>query len=130
MDATEIQSKLNYCEPLMLMDRVSDLKLDEEITAQKSVSANEAYFQGHFPHNPVMPGVLLIETMVEAAQLMWDEPSLTLTKVKHGRFREMVKPGMQLTVKLSAQKQYACEAEVLVGEKKACTAELEFKVAE
>ncbi|MDE7057040.1 MAG: beta-hydroxyacyl-ACP dehydratase, partial [Lactobacillus sp.] len=76
------------------------------------------------------PGVLLIETMVEAAQLMWDKPSLTLAKVQRSRFREMVKPGMQLIIKLTAQKQYACEAEVLVGEKKACTAELEFKVAE
>lgn len=130
MNAAEIQSKLDCQAPLMLLDRVTELTKDQQIIAQKSVSANEAYFQGHFPNNPVMPGVLLIESMVEAAQLMWDQPNLVLTKVKRGRFREMVKPGMQLTIKVSAKKKYSCQAEVLIADKVACTADLEFKVAE
>ncbi|ADZ07851.1 3-hydroxyacyl-[acyl-carrier-protein] dehydratase [Lactobacillus amylovorus] len=127
INAAEIQSKLD-CQPsLMLLDQVVVLDKDKQIIAQKSVSANEIYFQGHFPNNPVMPGVLLIESMVEAAKLMWDEPDLVLTQVKRGRFREMVKPGMQLTIKVIAKEKYSCQAEVLIAEKKACTADLSFR---
>jgi 3-hydroxyacyl-[acyl-carrier-protein] dehydratase len=127
INAAEIQSKLD-CQPsLMLLDQVVVLDKDKQIIAQKSVSANEIYFQGHFPNNPVMPGVLLIESMVEAAKLMWDEPDLVLTQVKRGRFREMVKPGMQLTIKVIAMEKYSCQAEVLIAEKKACTADLSFR---
>lgn len=127
INAAEIQSKLD-CQPsLMLLDQVVVLNKDKQIIAQKSVSANEIYFQGHFPNNPVMPGVLLIESMVEAAKLMWDEPDLVLTQVKRGRFREMVKPGMQLTIKVIAKEKYSCQAEVLIAEKKACTADLSFR---
>ena len=127
INAAEIQSKLD-CQPsLMLLDQVVVLDKDKQIIAQKSVSANEIYFQGHFPNNPVMPGVLLIESMVEAAKLMWDEPDLVLTQVKRGRFREMVKPGMQLTIKVIAKEKYSCQAVVLIAEKKACTADLSFR---
>ena len=127
INAAEIQSKLD-CQPsLMLLDQVVVLDKDKQIIAQKSVSANEIYFQGHFPNNPVMPGVLLIESMVEADKLMWDEPDLVLTQVKRGRFREMVKPGMQLTIKVIAKEKYSCQAEVLIAEKKACTADLSFR---
>lgn len=127
INAAKIQSKLD-CQPsLMLLDLVVVLDKDKQIIAQKSVSANEIYFQGHFPNNPVMPGVLLIESMVEAAKLMWDEPDLVLTQVKRGRFREMVKPGMQLTIKVIAKEKYSCQAEVLIAEKKACTADLSFR---
>ena len=77
-----------------------------------------------------MPGVLLIEAMVEATQFMWDRSDLILTRVKRGRFREMVKPGMQLTIKVNAIKKYACQAKVLIDDKDACVADLEFKVTE
>ena len=130
INAAEIQSKLDCQAPLMLLDRVTTLDKDQQIVAKKNVSANESYFQGHFPENPVMPGVLLIEAMVEAARLMWDRSDLILTRVKRGRFREMVKPGMQLTIKVNANKKYSCQAKVLVDDKEACTADLEFKVTE
>lgn len=128
--ATALKSKLNYRASLLLLDEITDLTVNKQITAEKSVSLNETYFQGHFPDNPVMPGVLLIEAMVEAAQLMWNQPSLTLTKVKRGRFREMVRPGMRITINIIAKDKYRCQAEALISDKKACTAELEFKVAE
>lgn len=130
LNAAEIQTKLGYQAPLALLDQVTRLVPDEQIIGQKSVSNNEFFFQGHFPHNPVMPGVLLIETMVEAAKLMWEQPNLTLIKVKRGRFREMIRPGMQLTIKVIAKEKYGCQAEVLVADKEACTADLEFKVKE
>lgn len=126
INAAEIQSKLDCQPPLLLLDQVIALERDRQIIAQKGVSANESYFQGHFPNNPVMPGVLLIESMVEAAKLMWDEPDLILTQVKRGRFREMVKPGMQLTIKVTVKGKYSCQAEVLIADKKACTADLKF----
>ena len=127
INAAEIQSKLDCQPPLLLLDQVTALEHDQQIVAQKSVSANESYFQGHFPNNPVMPGALEIESMVEAAKLMWDEPDLILTQVKRGRLREMVKPGMQLTIKVTAKEKYSCQAEVLIADKKACTADLKFK---
>ncbi len=127
INAAEIQSKLDYQPPLLLLDQVTALDKDKQIIARKSVSANEVYFQGHFSNNPVMPGVLLIESMVEAAELMWDEPNLILIQVKRGRFREMVKPGMQLTIKVTAKEKYSCQVEVLIADKKACTADLKFR---
>lgn len=130
MNTAEIQSKLDCQAPLMLLDRVTTLNKDQQVIAQKSVSANESYFQGHFPENPIMPGVLLIEAMVEATQFMWDRSDLILTRVKRGRFREMVKPGMQLTIKVNAIKKYACQAKVLIDDKDVCVADLEFKVTE
>lgn len=130
ISATEIQDKLDYRSPLLLLDQVTDLNENQQIIARKSVSANEIYFQGHFPDNPVMPGVLLIQAMIEAAQLMWNQSNLTLVKVKRGRFREMVRPGMQLIIKVTAKEKYFCQAEVLIADKKACTADLKFKVTE
>ena len=113
--------------PICYIDYVDKLVPEEKITATKNVTINESFFRGHFPNNPVMPGVLEIESMVEAAKLMWDEPDLILTQVKRGRLREMVKPGMQLTIKVTAKEKYSCQAEVLIAERKACTADLKFK---
>ncbi len=89
--------------PFLLVDRVLEVTPGERIRALKNVTINEPFFSGHFPGNPVMPGVLIIEGMVQAGALLFFE---TLPMEKHGkvcfsgidraRFRKPVIPGDQL----------------------------------
>ncbi|HMU63089.1 MAG TPA: 3-hydroxyacyl-ACP dehydratase FabZ [Nitrosomonas sp.] len=76
MDIHEILKYLPHRYPLILVDRVIDLEPNVRILAFKNVSINEPYFVGHFPHHPVMPGVLIVEALAQAAAL------LTLKSVK------------------------------------------------
>ena len=67
MDVKEIREYLPHRYPFLLVDRVTELNLGESIVAYKNVTINEPYFNGHFPDHPVMPGVLIIEAMAQAA---------------------------------------------------------------
>ena len=66
MSNNEIQNYLPHRYPFLLIDKIIDIKKGEMITAQKNVSNNEPFFQGHFPEHPVFPGVLLLEAMAQA----------------------------------------------------------------
>ena len=70
MDITEIRKYLPHRYPFLLVDRVVELKLGESIVAYKNLSVNEAFFQGHFPDQPIFPGVLLLEAMAQAAGIL------------------------------------------------------------
>lgn len=70
MDITEIRKYLPHDYPFLLVDRVVELKLGESIVAYKNLSVNEAFFQGHFPDQPIFPGVLLLEAMAQAAGIL------------------------------------------------------------
>jgi 3-hydroxyacyl-[acyl-carrier-protein] dehydratase len=70
MDICEIKSYLPHRYPLLLVDRVLDWEENKTITAIKNVTVNEEFFNGHFPHKPVMPGVLMIEAMAQTAALL------------------------------------------------------------
>lgn len=70
MDVVEIQKWIPHRYPFLLIDRITDLVPGESISAIKSVTINEGFFQGHFPGNPVMPGVLIIEAMAQAAAVL------------------------------------------------------------
>ena len=70
MDIHEILKKLPHRYPLLLVDRVIEIEKGKRIQAIKNVSINEPYFVGHFPHRPVMPGVLMLEAMAQAATLL------------------------------------------------------------
>ena len=70
MDIHKILTKLPHRYPFLLVDRVLELELNKRIRALKNVSINEPYFQGHFPHRPVMPGVLMLEALAQAAALL------------------------------------------------------------
>ena len=70
MDVKEIREYLTHRYPFLLVDRVTELNLGESIVAYKNVTINEPYFNGHFPDHPVMPGVLIIEAMAQAAGIL------------------------------------------------------------
>lgn len=70
MDITDIRRHLPHRSPFLLVDRVVELKAGEFIVAYKNLSINEPYFDGHFPDNPIFPGVLLLEAMAQAAGIL------------------------------------------------------------
>ncbi|MDG2046656.1 MAG: 3-hydroxyacyl-ACP dehydratase FabZ [Halioglobus sp.] len=70
MDIIDIRRHLPHRSPFLLVDRVAELKAGEFIVAYKNLSINEPYFEGHFPENPIFPGVLLLEAMAQAAGIL------------------------------------------------------------
>lgn len=108
MDVCDIRRYLSHRYPFLLVDRVTQLTLGESITALKNVTINEPFFNGHFPEQPIMPGVLIVEAMAQATGLlgyrtMNSEPSTDLLYVLAGvdkaKFKQQVVPGDQLTLK-------------------------------
>jgi 3-hydroxyacyl-[acyl-carrier-protein] dehydratase len=70
MDINEVLEHLPQRYPILMIDRVKECEPGKRIVALKNVSANEPYFQGHFPHRPIMPGVLILEAMAQAAGIL------------------------------------------------------------
>ena len=107
MDVRQVLKALPHRYPLLLVDRVEDLTLGEEIHAVKAVTFNEDFFQGHFPGAPIMPGVLQIEALAQAAGVLAVE-SLGLADsgklvyfmaIENAKFRSPVTPGVLLDLK-------------------------------
>lgn len=105
LDINQIKSYLPHRYPLLLVDRVVDYELGKTITAIKNVTVNEEFFNGHFPHKPVMPGVLMIEAMAQTAAILSfmtmgvkpDENSVVyFVGIDNARFKRPVEPGDQL----------------------------------
>jgi 3-hydroxyacyl-[acyl-carrier-protein] dehydratase len=105
MDIKEITEYLPHRFPFLLVDRVIDVKPGEYIKAIKNVSYNESFFQGHFPKHPVMPGVLVIEALAQAAAILTfktegvkpgDKLVTYFVGIDKARFRIPVFPGDQL----------------------------------
>jgi 3-hydroxyacyl-[acyl-carrier-protein] dehydratase len=114
LDITGIMSRIPHRYPMLLIDRVIDIVPAVSCTGIKNVSANEPFFQGHFPGHPIMPGVLIIEAMAQvSATLVVD--SLTgidsethivyFMTVENARFRRPVVPGDQLHIKVKKDRQ-------------------------
>ncbi len=116
-----------YQSPLQLIDKIIK-QSENEITVQKMVSSNEEYFQGHFPANPVMPGVLLVQIMIEACQALHAENSIHLTKMNRVKFRKMIRPGDSLIVKVERKNSQKLQfiGKTMLDDKVVCSAELEF----
>ncbi len=107
LDILAIKSLLPHRYPLLLVDRVLDWEANKTITAIKNVTVNEEFFQGHFPHKPVMPGVLMIEALAQTAALLSflsmgvkpDENSVVyFVGIDNARFKRPVEPGDQLKI--------------------------------
>ena len=110
-DINEIKRILPHRYPILLVDRVIDYTLEPEktLTAIKNVSANEPFFEGHFPGNPVMPGVLVLEAMAQACGILAYLALATegklggiyyLVKVDNAKFTRKVIPGDQLLIEV------------------------------
>jgi 3-hydroxyacyl-[acyl-carrier-protein] dehydratase len=107
MNITDIMGTLPHRYPFLLIDRVEDYVRNEKLVALKNVTINEPFFQGHFPGHPVMPGVLIIEAMAQAAALLAFR-SLEMTKpedhvvyfvgIDNARFKRPVTAGDQLII--------------------------------
>jgi len=115
LDIKEIMTRLPHRYPMLLIDRVLEMTPGKSIVAIKNVSMNEPFFEGHFPHHPVMPGVLIVEAMAQAAALFSFEGNAEvnpadrqiayyLVGVDGARFRRPVVPGDQLRIEVTADR--------------------------
>ena len=105
MDIHKILKKLPHRYPFLLVDRVLSIEKGKSIRALKNVTINEPFFEGHFPHRPVMPGVLMLEALAQAAALLsFDAMGVTpddktvyyFAGIDAARFKRPVEPGDQL----------------------------------
>ena len=109
LDITQIKQYLPHRYPLLLVDRVLDWDSGKSITAIKNVTINEEFFVGHFPHKPVMPGVLTIEALAQTAALLAflttgqkpdDNAVVYFVGIDGARFKRPVEPGDQLKMQV------------------------------
>jgi 3-hydroxyacyl-[acyl-carrier-protein] dehydratase len=110
MDIHEILQYLPHRYPILMIDRVLELIPGERIKALKNVSMNEPFFPGHYPHHPVMPGVLIVETLAQAAAILSfktmdrkpdDKSVYYFAGIDGARFKRPVSPGDQLVLEVS-----------------------------
>ncbi len=137
LDIHEIMKHLPHRYPFLLVDKVTDYQEGEYLNAIKNVSVNEPCFTGHFPHRPVMPGVLILEALAQATGILAfktlkelpDDNSLYyFVGIDKARFKKPVVPGDQLELKVQLIKRkrlmWKYDAQALVDGKVVCSAEL------
>ena len=138
MDIKEIMDTIPHRQPFLLIDRVEEIVEGESVTAIKNLSYNEPFFAGHFPGEPVMPGVLIVEAMAQAgavAILAMDEfkgKTAYFGGIKNAKFKQKVVPGdvLRLEVKIEKLKKNAGigQGVAYVGDKVAAQAEIIFMI--
>ncbi|MCX7893879.1 MAG: 3-hydroxyacyl-ACP dehydratase FabZ [Burkholderiales bacterium] len=114
LDIKQILDRLPHRFPFLLVDRVLELEPGRRIVALKNVTINEPFFPGHFPHFPVMPGVLIVEAMAQAAGILGlvtsdsvnqaKDTVIYLAGIDEARFRRPVVPGDQLTLSATVER--------------------------
>ena len=111
LDSVGIQKILPHRYPFLLVDTVLEIERLKRIVSVKNVSANESYFQGHFPGKPILPGVLIIEMMAQTGGLLLlseiaerDKKLFYLAAVDEARFRRPVVPGDQVRIEVTVLK--------------------------
>lgn len=126
LDIHQILNYLPHRYPFLLIDKVIDYSINERLVAVKNVSANEPFFQGHFPIKPVMPGVLILESMAQASCVLAflgaggrpDNMLAYFVGINEARFRQPVQPGDILTIEVEqlrdrpSMSKYKCSAHV------------------
>ncbi len=135
-DVREILKLLPHRYPFILVDRILEVKLGESIVGLKNVSINEPFFQGHFPGEPIMPGVLILEGMAQVGAILayltdrekFGDLLVYFAGLDGVRFRQKVVPGDQLIIKSSVLKRkgklYKLEARAYVEDKLVAEANL------
>lgn len=111
-DVLRIMEMIPHRYPFLLVDKIVDIRRDESCIGIKNVSINEAHFQGHFPRQPVMPGVLIIEAMAQTAAVLVVETLgpdsagklVYFMSVDNARFRKPVFPGDQLHIHVAKER--------------------------
>ena len=137
IDIHQILKLLPHRYPILLVDRVLEVEQGKRIKAIKNVSINEPFFQGHFPNRPVMPGVLMLEAMAQAAAILTfdsmgksldDNSVYYFAGIDGARFKRPVEPGDQLLMDVSLVRSragiYKFKGACYVGDALACEAEL------
>jgi 3-hydroxyacyl-[acyl-carrier-protein] dehydratase len=110
MDIREIQKLLPHRYPFLLVDRVIELEPNVKAVGIKNITANEEFFQGHFPGNPIMPGVLMIEALAQLGGLLAfgsgapPGRSVYFLSIEKAKFRKPVVPGDQLRLEVTVLK--------------------------
>ncbi len=141
LDTLEIQKVLPHRYPFLLVDRIVDLVPMERVVGIKNVTMNEPFFQGHFPGNPIMPGVLILEAMAQTGGFLLlnteNDPSgklIYFTGINKVKFRKPVVPGDQLRFEIEflKLKRNICKMKGLafVEDKMVCEAELTAAVVD
>jgi 3-hydroxyacyl-[acyl-carrier-protein] dehydratase len=141
LDISKVMELLPHRYPFLLVDRVVEIEQGKSLSAIKNVSINEPFFQGHFPNQPIMPGVLILEAMAQATGLLAfsDMGDAHRTKlymlvgIDKARFRGQVVPGDQLVLNISLKRNmrgigmYQCQAlvdgEVVAEAEMMCSAQ-------
>jgi 3-hydroxyacyl-[acyl-carrier-protein] dehydratase len=142
IDIRGVMAALPHRFPMLLVDRVEDLVVDQSIVAIKAVTINEPFFAGHFPGRPIMPGVLIVEALAQAAGILAVE-SLGLTgsgklvyfmAIDGAKFRAPVEPGVLLRLEVSFVQKRAtvCKfaGRALIGDKLAAEANFTAMIAD
>ena len=137
MDIHQVLKLLPHRYPILLVDRVLEIEKGKSIIALKNVSINEPFFNGHFPHRPVMPGVLMLEALAQAAALLAfvtldvvpdDKTIYYFAGIDGARFKRPVEPGDALILKVELDRMKAgifkFKAKALVEDEVAVQAEL------
>ena len=116
MDIHEILKRLPHRYPILMVDRVIELEHKKRIRALKNVTINEPYFVGHFPHRPVMPGVMMLEALAQAAALLAydavdakpdDKSVYYFAGIDAARFKRPVEPGDQIILDVTLDRMKA-----------------------
>jgi 3-hydroxyacyl-[acyl-carrier-protein] dehydratase len=137
VDIIKILGMLPHRYPFLLVDRVLEYTTFDYLIATKNVTINEPFFTGHFPGNPIMPGVLMLEALAQASALLSNlsrspkeghEFLYFFAGIDNAKFKQIVTPGdqLRLVVKLVGQKRdfWRMHGEAFVGDKLACSADL------
>ena len=141
-DVSKVMAVLPHRYPMLLVDRVEELVKNESIRAIKAVTMNEGFFQGHFPGRPIMPGVMIVEALAQAAGVLAMESFdmvgsgklVYFMAIDGAKFRQPVEPGclLSLNVKFEQKRARVCKfsGRAMIGDKLAAEANFTAMIAD
>ncbi len=139
IDVKEIQSLIPHRYPFLLVDRITELVPGEKIVGIKNVTINEPFFQGHFPGNPIMPGVLIVEAMAQVSGVLGFKSgqagnTVLFLSIDKAKFRKPVVPGDQLIMEVTLLQQrrgiYKFAGKATVGDDLVCESDFSAMITD